>query len=267
MLHFQDNHITVFQSSLYMTTTAIIQSNDVLIMTDPTWLPHEIKEIKYFIDKNLGDREFYIIYTHSDFDHIIGSGAFPEAKVIATEEFKNNHAKEKIVQEIHQFDQQYYIKRNYVPNYPEVDISIVTDGEMMNLGDLSLTFYKAPGHTSDSLFTIIEPYGIFLSGDYLSDVEFPFISSYKDYVKTIETAAYIMNNYEIKYHVPGHGSTTSQKKEMLNRINFSKYYLQQLLNDNGALEIECRKKFPFFEGMKSIHYENKEIAKKKNIEN
>ena len=36
MLHFQENHITVFKTSLYMTTTAVIQSDDVLIMTDPT---------------------------------------------------------------------------------------------------------------------------------------------------------------------------------------------------------------------------------------
>ena len=100
MLHFQENHITVFQSSLYMTTTAVIQSDDVLIMTDPTWLPGEIEEIKNFIDNHLGDREFYIIYTHSDFDHIIGSGAFPKAKIIATEEFINNPGKEEIVQEI-----------------------------------------------------------------------------------------------------------------------------------------------------------------------
>ena len=135
----------------------------------------------------------------------------------------------------------------------------------MNLGDLSLTFYKAPGHTNDSLFTIIEPYGIFLTGDYLSDVEFPFISNYKDYVKTIDKAEYIMKKYDIKYHVPGHGSSTNQKQEVLNRIDFSKYYLQQLLNDNGELENECGKKFRFFEGMKSIHCENKKVAKKEKL--
>jgi hydroxyacylglutathione hydrolase len=265
MFHFQESNITVFQSSLYMTSTAIIESNDVIIMTDPNWLPDEIKEIRKFIDKHLGNRDLYIIYTHSDFDHIIGSGAFPEAKVIATEEFIKNPNKEEIVQRINQFDKGYYIERNYVPTYPIVDIPIVKNGENITLGELSLTFYKAPGHTNDSLFTIIEPFGIFLSGDYLSDVEFPFIfGNYKDYVDTIDRASYIMDTYDIKYHIPGHGSTTKIKQEMVNRINFSKYYLQQLINDNGDLESKCRNKFRFFEGMKNIHIDNKRLAKEEN---
>lgn len=265
MFHFKENNITVFQSSLYMTTSAIIESNEAIVMTDPNWLSGEIEETKNFIDKHLGDKELYIIYTHSDFDHIIGSGAFPEAKVIATEEFKNNPNKEKVIKRIYDFDQEYYIKRNYVPTYPVVDIPIVTNGEKINLGDLSLTFYKAPGHTNDSLFTIVEPFGIFLAGDYLSDVEFPFIvSSYKDYLDTINKSFYILNNYDIKYLIPGHGTVTKNKQEMLHRINFSKYYLQQLINDNDDLEKECRTKFQFFEGMKSIHYDNKRIAKNEN---
>ncbi|WP_010094677.1 MBL fold metallo-hydrolase [Ornithinibacillus scapharcae] len=266
MFHFQENNITVFQSSLYMTSTAIIQSNEVIIMTDPNWLPGEIQEIRNFIDKQLNNKDLYIIYTHSDFDHIIGSGAFPEAKVIASEEFMNNPNSAEIVQKIYDFDQGYYLERNYVPTYPEVDIPIVNNGESINIGDLSLTFYKAPGHTNDSLFTVIEPYGIFLSGDYLSDVEFPFIfGNYKDYVNTIERASYIINNFDINYHIPGHGSTTKVKQEMLNRINFSKDYLQQLINDNGDLESKCRNKFRFFDGMKSIHFDNKNLAKEESF--
>ncbi len=31
--------------------------------------------------------------------------------------------------------------------------------------------YNAPGHNDDGLFTIIEPFGLMLSGDYLCDVE------------------------------------------------------------------------------------------------
>lgn len=33
MIQFQNDFITVFQSSLYMTTTAIIEAEDVVIMT------------------------------------------------------------------------------------------------------------------------------------------------------------------------------------------------------------------------------------------
>jgi hydroxyacylglutathione hydrolase len=180
-VYYERDNIAVFQSELYMTTSAIVQTDDLLIMTDPNWLPSEVEAIRKYVDEKIGNKQLYIIYTHSDFDHIIGSGAFPEAKVIATEELQNNVHKEETINKIHKFDQGYYLRRNYEPQYPSVDYVISKDGQTLDLGQISLTFYKAPGHTQDSLFTVIEPFGIFLSGDYLSDVEFPFIfSSYKD---------------------------------------------------------------------------------------
>lgn len=260
MIQFNKDNITVFQSSLYMTTSAIIQTDDVIILTDPNWLPNEIENIKNFIKKNIGDKQLYIIYTHSDFDHIIGAGAFPEAKVIASKPFDNNPNKEQIVEEIHKFDQQYYVNRNYKHEYPSVDIVISKEGQKMELGSLTLTFYLSPGHTNDCLFTVIEPDGIFLSGDYLSDVEFPFINNYKDYVNTINKAEKILHKYNITTHIPGHGSTTQNLEEINKRINSSKYYLNQLLQDNGELESYLNKEYTFFEGMKSIHDENKKVA-------
>lgn len=258
MIQFKSKHLTVFQSALYMTTTAIIEANDVVVMTDPNWLPSEIEVIKEYITKQLGNRQLYIIYTHSDFDHIIGAGAFPEAKVIASERFTKNPNKEEILQTIHQFDQSYYLSRNYDMIYPNVDIVIKDDGHKIELGELTLTFYLAPGHTEDGLFTVVEPYGIFLAGDYLSDVEFPFLySSYEDYVHTINKAETIFESNKIATLVPGHGTTTQNQNEIKKRINIAKDYLERLPHDNGELESFLQKKYKFFEGMKSNHLENK----------
>lgn len=258
MIQFQNDFITVFQSSLYMTTTAIIEAEDVVIMTDPNWLPTEIENIKQYISGNIGNKELYVIYTHSDYDHIIGAGAFPEAKVIASEQFTNNPNKEAILQTIQQFDQGYYLSRNYEITYPDVDIIIHEDGQKVELGKLNLTFFTAPGHTDDSLLTLIQPYGIFLAGDYLSNVEFPFITgSFKDYVNTIKKAEKILENYSITTLVPGHGTTTNDQKEIRERINLAKYYLEHLPQDQGKLESFLQKEYKFFEGMKSIHFDNK----------
>lgn len=75
-----------------------------------------------------------------------GSGAFPEAKVIATEQFDNKPNKEKELQQIYMFDQGYYLNRNYKPEYPSVDIVVSNDGQRIELGSLTLTFDHAPGH-------------------------------------------------------------------------------------------------------------------------
>jgi glyoxylase-like metal-dependent hydrolase (beta-lactamase superfamily II) len=264
IIQFSNDHITVFQSSLYMTTTAIIQTDTAVIMTDPNWLPNEIAVIKNYINENIGNKQLYIIYTHSDFDHIIGSGAFPEAKVIASKPFDDQPNKEKIVRQIKRFDQAYYLSRDYNPEYPAVDIIVEEDGQELVLESLTMTFYKAPGHTHDSLFTVVEPYGIFLSGDYLSDIEFPFIfSNYHDYVNTINKAENILRDHQITTHVPGHGSTTCDQKEIQRRLNCSKYYLQQLSHDHAALEIYLNNEYKFFEGMKSIHLDNQKMVKAK----
>lgn len=266
MIQFNKNGITVFQSALFMTTSAVIQNNEYIVLADPNWLPHEVAEIREYINGQLGDRQLYIIYTHSDFDHIIGSGAFPEAKVIATERFMDNPNREEKMRKIHQFDQGYYLQRNYQPEYPAVDVVVSNHGQKLELGSMTLTFYLAPGHTHEGLFTVIEPYGVFLSGDYLSDVEFPFIySSYKDYVSTMETAEKILAQHSITTHIPGHGTTTENEAEMQNRLNLSKHYLTQLVQDHGELENFLRKNYTFYDGIKEVHEENKKIAKRETM--
>ena len=261
MIQYTTETIKVFQSSLYMTTSAVIELEDAIVMTDPNWLPHEVEEIKAYVNDIRKNKQLYIIYTHSDFDHIIGSGAFPEAKVIATQKLSESEHKEDAMKKVHEFDQRYYIERNYDPVYPKVDYIVSKDAQTLKLGSNLLTFYLAPGHTSDGLFTVIEPLGIFLSGDYLSDVEFPFIfDSYLEYIKTMQKAFNIFSNHMISVHVPGHGNTTDNKEEMEDRLNFSQAYLKQLLNEQTDMEEVLNNKYKFFNSMKDIHENNKKIA-------
>lgn len=244
-----------------MTTSAVIETDDAIVMTDPNWLPVEVEGIKKYIESNLGSKQLYIIYTHNDYDHIIGAGAFSNTITIASEEFAQYPDKEKIVQQNREFDESHYLERTYDHIYPDVDVVVKHDGQELKAGDLTLTFYKSPGHTDDGIFTVVEPYGIFLSGDYLSDVEFPFISgSYKDYVRTIETAEAIFNKYDIKVHVPGHGRTTEDKREMDSRLDFSKHYLQELPKEDEELKAHMQEKFTFFNFMSGVHDDNKKVA-------
>lgn len=262
MIQYQKDNITVFQSALYMTTTAIIQTEKAIIMTDPTWLPSEIEEIKSYLNRIIGSRQLYIIYTHSDFDHIIGSGAFPEAKVIVSLAFQENPNKAYCMKQVEEFDQKYYISRSYSPVYPTGDFVISKDGQKIELDTVTLTFYLAPGHTNDGIFTVVEPYGVLIAGDYLSDVEFPFIcSSYIDYGTTIHKAESILHKHRIATLIPGHGLTTDNCKEIQKRIDSSKYYLQQLPLNADELESFLVDKYPFYEEMKSNHASNKEMAK------
>lgn len=263
MIQYDKENMKVFQSALYITTSAVIELDEAIIITDPNWLPREVEDIKVYVDEIRRNKPLYIIYTHSDYDHIIGSGAFPDAIVIASAKLSDNDHKEDAMKKVQMFDQMYYLERSYTLAYPEVDYIVSIDGQELVIGTNKLTFYLAPGHTEDGLFTVIEPSGILLSGDYLSDVEFPFIfDSYLEYLQTIRKAKAIFSTHSISVHVPGHGHTTDSKVEMQNRLESAQEYLEQLLYDQENMEEVLNEKYTFFESMKDIHIENKKLAMK-----
>ncbi|WP_442593743.1 MBL fold metallo-hydrolase [Neobacillus sp. D3-1R] len=265
MIQFKNQDITVFESQLFKTTSSVIQSKDCVIVVDPTWLPTEIEEIKQFVFKIRGNRTLYLLFTHSDWDHIIGYGAFPDAKVIASEAFEKRDDKEQILEQIREFDDKYYIDRNYPIKYPEVDIVIRENGQVLRIGDVSLTFYLAEGHTNDGIYTVVEPFGIWLAGDYLSNVEFPYIyfNSYK-YEETLAKTENILQKHEIHILVPGHGHVTECKNEIKIRTQASFQYIRELrkaveMRSDGVHLMEG---YSYIRGMRNFHQGNKDLIEK-----
>lgn len=263
MRQFENKQLTVFQSVLYQTTSAVIKTEQAIIVTDPNWLPNEIAEIKAYIESIIENRKLYIIYTHSDYDHIIAAGAFPNATTIASEGFVNKINKEEVLEQIRQFDAQYYIERDYPIIYPHIDIVIKEDGELIELQDITCSFYLAPGHTADGLFTVVEPFGILLAGDYLSNVEFPFIEDYEAYLATIQKVQTIISDKKVEIVVPGHGTTTNNRDEIQKRIDESLLYLYNLAF-GSVDETELQKLYPFYKGLQEMHKLNKKAVKNKN---
>lgn len=74
-------------------------------------------------------------------------------------------------------------------------------------------------------------------------------------------AATILKKHSIQVHVPGHGSVTNNPDEIMKRLKESTYYINHLLQDGEKLETHCREQYSFFDGMKSIHFGNIELAR------
>ncbi len=243
MIQFKNDQIIVFTSSLYKTTSSLIHTPDLLLLVDPNWLPQELEAIRRELDSIRKDnRPFYLLFTHSDFDHILGYGAFPGARVIASDFFSKNKEKENIVEQILKWDAEYYISRDYPIEYPGVDFPIKREGQTLEIGNTRLTFYLAPGHTGDGIFAIVEPTdegieetengkrpAIWIAGDYLSDVEFPFIYfSSNDYERTLEKVDLILEKHNIQLMIPGHGSAAFYRDEIRKRQQEAIQYLRTL---------------------------------------
>lgn len=243
----------------------MIRTDSCVLIVDPNLLPNEIEEIRQFVEEVKGERPIYLLFTHSDWDHLVGYGAFPEATVIASEEFVKREDKKQIIEQMKAFDEQYYINRAYPLSYPEVDIVVKEDGQQLTIGEIIVTFYQAPGHTNDGLFTIVEPAGIWVAGDYLSDLEFPFMyDSSKNYEETIEKAGIILNKHRIQLLIPGHGHVTESMDEINKRKETSLQYIFSLrdavLQDEEAFHL--LKGYCYQSELKKSHQENIQLVKK-----
>ncbi|RYL88518.1 MBL fold metallo-hydrolase [Sporolactobacillus sp. THM7-4] len=266
---YTNRNVSIFRSSLQETVTTVVMSRDVVLVVDPTWLPSEVEEIKTYVDRIIGQRKLYLLFTHSDFDHIIGYNAFPGAKVIASGAFAKSSLEKqnRILSEIKSFDDEFYLTRPYKTAFPKVDHTFKRDGETFKIGDLQLTFYNAPGHNDDGMFTIIEPLGILLSGDYFCDVEFPYIYySGELYEKTLAKLDIIMKQIDIRLMIPGHGNYTTNKQEMKKRQSDSLNYLhfmRKLIKENDQEAIDhLIDRYKFLTIMKKFHKDNMMLLKK-----
>lgn len=271
MIQFKNDYMTVFQSALYQTTCTVIEGKDFVFVVDPNWLPSEIEEIQTFIAQIQGQKELFLLFTHGDFDHIIAYKAFPGAKVIGSNGLHQHPNKQQKVNLIHQFDNDYYIKRPYPVEFPKVDLVVEEDGQQIVIGDTTITFYLSPGHTHDGLFAIIEPMGIWIAGDYLSDFELPFIyDSVKAYEETLQKAARVIETHTVSVLVPGHGQTTTSHEEMKRRIKTSQEYLERLISAVQKEEVEeiasLEEEMPFPSAFtKQCHEENIAIIRREYI--
>jgi hydroxyacylglutathione hydrolase len=271
MIQFKNEYITVFQSSLFQTTSTVVETKDCVLVVDPNWLPNEIEEIQRHVERIQGEKELYLLFTHGDFDHIIGYQAFPDAKIIGSRGLQEHPKKEQKINLIHQFDNDYYIHRSYPIAFPEVNIVIEEDGKQLVLGDITLTFFLSPGHSHDGLFTFIEQLGIWIAGDYLSDFELPFIyDSAKAYEETLRKAERIIETNKVSILVPGHGQTTTIQEEMKRRIEMSQEYLERLIASVMKDDIEgltaLEKEMPFPSSFtRESHKENIAIIRKEYI--
>ena len=130
-----------------------------------------------------------------------------------------------------------------------------------------MTFYLAPGHNPDGLFTIIEPLGIWIAGDYLSNEEFPYIyhSSY-EYEQSLAKTEHILSKHKITWLIPGHGDATSEKDEIQRRKRDNLEYIKTLrddLREGKDFDLESLfEKYRFPKIMRKFHEGNVALIKK-----
>lgn len=250
-------NIYIFQSSMWQTNAAVIINEAANVVIDPCYFPVEITVIANFVNHR---RSFgkYVIFTHSDFDHIVGYQHFKGARLVAQEELSMCDQEDQLFQ-LKEIDQTYYINRKVPFEFPEPDVTFASEHRIA-LSDDELVLVHAPGHTGDSLFIISRNNRTMFAGDYLSDLEFPFIYfNTGAYIKTLELAARLVREHDIEYIVPGHGEIAKGKDEILERISWDKEYLNNITNTVQDLLAHGLPEWEVIEAMKEIKYRSEPI--------
>jgi len=226
---YRDPNITIFQSALFQTNSIVVKTEDFVLVVDPAWLPEEVAAIRQYVEDIRGERAIFLVFTHSDFDHIIGYKAFKADKVFMSKAMAENPDKENVVEQALDFDEKYYIERPYPIEYPQGDFLVYRDGVQYRQGQTKMTFYLTPGHTADSIMLIVWQLGLCIAGDYLSNIEFPFIyQSSVEYVKTLEKLPRIHDRNWFTRLVPGHGDPALSINDWLQRRTEGLAYIYAL---------------------------------------
>lgn len=157
------------------------------------------------LKKELNGRPLdYILLTHSHYDHVCGTPAlrhaWPDVKVCAHPHAAKILSKESVRQFMMNMSKQNYEEKGRtdgVKDYPLEDYRVdveVTEGSIIDLGDVRFRVYETPGHTKcsvsyyDEINEILfasESTGIACTADPFS-VEPTFVSSYIQSMDSIE---------------------------------------------------------------------------------
>ncbi|MEZ4911306.1 MAG: MBL fold metallo-hydrolase [Saprospiraceae bacterium] len=238
MVRCNDN-VIIFQSALYKTNSVVIGFKDVVFIIDPGCLPNEVRIIKEFVDEAYPNSLKVVIYTHADFDHIIGHFAFVDAVNIASFSCNKRLLTKKPLQEMVDFYQSYYID---IPNNfgnLNIDHTIHFDYQILHINDVDLVFYLMDGHTQDGLSIYFPSMETLVVGDYVSDLECPWIEdTLTNYHLTLDKLQIFLSNYPIQTCIPGHGNPYFDKKDILRRIDIDKEYLRMLEGVASMNEIQ-----------------------------
>jgi hydroxyacylglutathione hydrolase len=195
----------VVTSRIWQTTATALRSGGEVVLIDSPYFPDELEALPSLLQQ-AGFTPNALFATHADYDHVLGPMAFPGLPLGV-----GDHTMERIrtspgeaQRELREEDDRQYVTRPGPLALGSLQ-SLPVPG-YVELGEIELELHVADGHTSDGTAVFARPFGVLIVGDYLSDVEIPWISpggALDVYRATLARLAPLVETAETI--VPGHG--------------------------------------------------------------
>ncbi len=155
--------IYVFTSEVYAQVTAgVVTYNDGAVLIDTLAFPFETTQIKDFVEKRLGTRVRYLIYTHYHADHTNGAYLFPGVQVVGhrlTRERLDTVGRRGLAR-----------ARENTPELANAEVVLpeilLNNGSLLlHLGKKTFQLAPAPGHSPDAISVTLKEDRILFAGD------------------------------------------------------------------------------------------------------
>jgi glyoxylase-like metal-dependent hydrolase (beta-lactamase superfamily II) len=194
----------VVTSAFWQTNAIALRSGEEAMLVDSPYLPDELDALPGVL-AGAGFEPDGLLATHADFDHLLGRVAYPDKTLgMAESSVERIHAAPGEAQrELRQYDDEFYVVRGRPLALGHVQ-GLPVPGSV-EIGDRELELHPADGHTVDGMAIFDRAQGLLIVGDYLSDVEIPWIhGAAADYRATLARLAPLVEAAATV--VPGHGS-------------------------------------------------------------
>jgi glyoxylase-like metal-dependent hydrolase (beta-lactamase superfamily II) len=242
----------VVTSGFWQTNAVALRAGGEALLIDSPYLPDELDALPSLL-AGAGFEPDGLIATHADFDHLLGRLAFPGMSLGLGESSVERLRREPGAAQrgLRDYDDQFYVTRPAPLALGQVQ-GLPVPGSV-EIGERELELHPAEGHTPDGMAVFDRAQGVLVVGDYLSDVEIPWISaggSLEDYKATLARLAPLVR--EAATVVPGHGAP-HDRQTALRLLDEDVEYLEAL--ERGG-ERQLLPKGRDSKAQRGIHAEN-----------
>jgi glyoxylase-like metal-dependent hydrolase (beta-lactamase superfamily II) len=196
----------VVTSGFWQTNAVALRAGGEGVLIDSPYLPDELDALPSLL-AGAGFEPDGLLATHADFDHVLGRLAFPGMTLgLCESSVERLHREPGDAQRaLRDYDARFYVTRPAPLALGQVQALPVPGS--VELGERELELHAAEGHTPDGMAIFDRELGVLVVGDYLSDVEIPWIhegGSVDDYRATLARLGPLVE--QASTVVPGHGA-------------------------------------------------------------
>ena len=196
--------VLVVTSAFWQTNAIALRSGEEAMLIDSPYLPDELDALPGVL-AGAGFEPDGLLATHADFDHLLGRLAYPGMTLGLCESSveRLRRAPGEAQRALRTYDAEFYVERAAPLALGQVQALPVPGS--VEIGDRELELHPAEGHTEDGMAIFDREQGLLIVGDYLSDVEIPWIhGSPADYRATLARLGTLVE--QATTVVPGHGA-------------------------------------------------------------